>query len=193
MKTPIERSPRLMSANDTGLLVVDVQEKLIRTIPDRNRICWNIGRLIRGARILRVDIGVTEQYPRGLGSTISSLTDLTGELEIPSKLTFSCRGCPDIFDRWSARGVTRVLATGIETHVCVQQTVLDLIDAGAVVYVAVDATGSRNELDESVALRRMEAAGAVLTTTEAALFEWTDTAGTPEFKEISRLIREEAP
>ena len=193
MMKPIERSPRLMSTLDTGLLVVDVQTKLLRVIPDQERIIWNLGRLIRAARILKVQTAITEQYPQGLGPTLPALTDLAGVGDVPSKLTFSCRGCPEIFDRWSAAGLARVLVTGIETHVCVQQTALDLLDAGLSVYVAVDATGSRNDLDESVALRRMEAAGAVLTTTESAIFEWTDKAGTPEFKEISKLIREERP
>jgi nicotinamidase-related amidase len=112
---------------------------------------------------------------------------------IPSKLTFSCGGCPEIFQHLQSLGVFKLLVCGMEAHVCVQQTVLDLLAAAWRVYVAIDAVGSRSPLDCSTALRRMDSSGATLTTTEAALFEWCQVAGTPEFKEISRLVREEAP
>jgi nicotinamidase-related amidase len=89
--------------------------------------------------------------------------------------------------------VYKILVCGIEAHVCVQQSVLDLLTDGYRVYVAADAVGSRFACDREIALRRMESAGATLTTTEAALFEWCDVAGTPEFKQISTLVRETAP
>ena len=111
---------------------------------------------------------------------------------VPSKLTFSCCGCPEICRQLEQRRVHKVLVCGIEAHVCVQQTVLDLLAGGYRVYVAVDAVGSRFEVDCRTALTRMDSAGATLTTTEAALFEWCQVAGTPEFKQISQLVREEA-
>ena len=101
--------------------------------------------------------------------------------------------CGEIFERWRADGRYRVLVCGIETHVCVMQTALDLAAAGFEVYVAVDAVGARHAVDHETALRRMESAGVVLTTTEAAMFEWCRIAGTPEFKKISALAKEKPP
>jgi nicotinamidase-related amidase len=188
---PLDRSPDLMNANDTALLVVDVQEKLIGLIPQHKRLVWNIDRLIDGAKILGLPVFATEQYPSGLGPTIASIAKKLGQ--IPAKLTFSCAGCAGPWAEWEAQGVTRILVTGIEAHVCVQQTVFDLMAAGFRVYLAVDAVGSRFELDREVAFRRMESSGATLTTTEAALFEWCQAAGTPEFKQISQLVKQTAP
>jgi nicotinamidase-related amidase len=187
----IPRSPELMSRGDSALLVVDVQDKLVRLIPGHPRIVWNIRRLLDGAKILGVRAEATEQYPRGLGPTSAELASRLGP--IPDKLTFSCGGCPAIFARWRDQGIHKVLVAGIETHVCVQQTVLDLLSDGFRVYLAVDALGSRYAVDRDVALRRMDSAGATLTTTEAALFEWCEAAGTPEFKQISALIQEVGP
>ena len=189
MEKPVSlsRSPLLMDRQDTGLLVVDVQEKLIGTILGHQSLVWNISRLLRGAQQLQIPVFATEQYPHGLGATVPELAKFLGG--IPEKLTFSCAGCPDLFAPWQEAGIFKILVAGIESHVCIQQTVLDLLANGFQVYVAVDAVSARGQLDHEVALQRMEASGA----TEAALFEWCQIAGTPEFKEISRLVREVAP
>jgi nicotinamidase-related amidase len=130
----------------------------------------------------------TEQYPQGLGPTVA---ELAARLPKPSsKVAFSCGGCPELFDDLRARDIHKILVCGLEAHVCVQQTVMDLLADGWRVYVAVDAIGSRFDVDCRTALGRMDSAGATLTTTEAALFEWCEVAGTQEFKEISRLARE---
>ncbi|MDA1049503.1 MAG: isochorismatase family protein [Planctomycetota bacterium] len=184
----LPRSPELMSRTDSALLVVDVQEKLIPMVSRHELIVWNIGRLLDGAKTLGVRAVATEQYPRGLGPTTKELADRLGD--VPEKLTFSCGGCPELFEELRDAGVFKILVVGIEAHVCVQQTVLDLLADGFRVYLAVDAIGSRYVLDYETALRRMDSAGATLTTTEAALFEWCDVAGTPEFKQISALVRE---
>jgi nicotinamidase-related amidase len=185
------RSPDLMSPADTALLVVDVQQRLIPAIADHARLLWNVRRLLDGAKVLGVAAAGTEQYPQGLGPTVPELAERLGTL--PSKLTFSCCGCPEVFAELKSRGIYKLLVVGIEAHVCVQQTVLDLLADGWRVYVAADAVGSRHEFDRQIAMRRMEASGAVLTTTEAALFEWCRQAGTPEFKQISQLVRETPP
>jgi nicotinamidase-related amidase len=187
----LSRSPELMSVGDTALLVVDVQEKLVPAIQGHWRMVWNIGRLIDGAKILGLPVVATEQYPKGLGPTVPELAGRLGE--IPSKLVFSCGGCPDVFEQLQSRGIHKLLVCGIECHVCVQQTVLDLLAAAWRVYIPVDAVGSRHELDYRTALARMESSGATLTTTEAALFEWCEVAGTPEFKQISQLVRQAPP
>lgn len=185
------RSPELMSSTDTALLVVDVQEKLVPAIAGHREIVWNVRRLIDGAKILGLPIAATEQYPKGLGPTLPDLAERLGA--IPSKLTFSCLGCPEVFREFERQGAYKVLVCGVEAHVCVQQTVLDLLANGWRVYVAADAVGSRREVDYRTALARMDSAGATLTTTEAALFEWCRIAGTPEFKQISQLAKEEPP
>lgn len=185
------RSPLLMNREDSALLVIDVQEKLVPHIHDHAVVTWNIRRLLDGAKILEVFRRTTEQYPEGLGATIPGLREQAEIL--PSKLMFSCRGCGELGPLLFERGISKVLLAGIETHVCVAQTALDLIAAGFAVYLAVDATGSRFPTDRDVALRRLESGGVTLTTTEAALFEWCEVAGTPEFKAISRLVREPAP
>lgn len=186
---PITRSPELMRPADTALLVVDVQEKLMAVQPEGARIAWNARRLLDAAQILGVRTAATEQYPEKLGATIPQLAEriATG---IPDKMTFSCRSCSAIFNDWQAKGINRVLVCGIETHVCVQQTVLDLMAAGYQVLVSADAVGARFAIDHETALRRMEASGALLTTTEAAMFEWCGEAGTDEFKQISALAKE---
>ncbi len=146
----LSRSPELMSAGDTALLVVDVQERLIGAISDHRRVVWNVGRLIDGAVILGLPVTATEQYPKGLGPTVPELARRLGK--IPSKLIFSCGGCPEIFEELQSRGIHKLLVCGIEAHVCVQQTVLDLLAGGWRVYVAVDAVGSRFEIDDRTAL-----------------------------------------
>ena len=137
----LPRSPELMSRDDTALLVVDVQEKLLPLIFNRSEVVWNVRRLIDGARILGVQIGATEQYPQGLGPTTPELAERLDE--IPSKLKFSCGECGGVFRQFVESGRHKVLVVGIEAHVCVQQTVLDLLGNGYHVYVAVDALQKR--------------------------------------------------
>jgi nicotinamidase-related amidase len=187
----ISRSPEMMSRSDSALLVVDVQEKLVPAIGAAARVVWNVRRLIDGAKVLGLPVLATEQYPQGLGATVP---ELASRLEHrPAKLSFSCRELPDWFADLRQRNIEKLLVSGLETHVCIQQTVLDLLADGWRVYVAADAVGSRYEIDHQTALRRMDSSGAVLTTTEAALLEWCQIAGTPEFKQISRLVRENPP
>jgi nicotinamidase-related amidase len=178
-----------MSRDDSALLVVDVQEKLIAAIPNAARIVWNIRRLIDGAKILGLPVVASEQYPRGLGPTVATLAQRLDR--IPEKLTFSCAGVPELVRDFRDAGRHKILVVGIEAHVCVQQTALDLLAAGFRVYIAADAIGSRHELDCQIALRRLDSSGVTLTTAEAALFEWCERAGTSEFKQISTLVREE--
>jgi nicotinamidase-related amidase len=183
-----------MSRGDTALLVVDVQEKLVPAIARNTRVVWNVRRLVDGAKTLGLPVIASEQYPQGLGPTVAELAE---RLDTPLvKLAFGCGGCAEIRARLEElrnRGIHKILVCGIEAHVCVAQTVLDLLSDGWRVYVAADAVGSRFEEDHRIALGRMDSSGATVTTTEAALFEWCEVAGTPEFKQISRLVREAAP
>jgi nicotinamidase-related amidase len=189
--SPLPRSPELMNREDSALLVIDAQETLLGLIAGRNRIVWNIRRLLDAAAALGVPVAGTEQYPEKLSPTVPELKERLGPA--PDKLAFSACVCGEIFERWRADCRFRVLVCGIETHVCIMQTALDLVAAGFEPYVAVDAVGARYAIDHDTALRRMESAGVVLTTTEAAMFEWCRTAEASEFKKISALAKEQPP
>ncbi len=165
----LARSPDLMTPQDTVLLVIDVQEKLMPLIPGARKITWNLRRLIDGAEAVGLKALATEQYPQGLGPTLPELAGRLGS--IPSKATFSCGGCEPFVSQLVELGASKVMVSGIEAHVCVQQTVLDLLASGYRVYVPVDAVGSRYAIDFETGLKRMESAGATLTTTESALLE----------------------
>jgi nicotinamidase-related amidase len=187
----LPRSPELMNREDSALLVVDAQVKLLEIIPGHERITWNIRRLLDAAAALGVPFAATEQYPDKLSPTVPQLKERIGSA--PDKLCFSACICGEIFEGWKSDNRYRVLVCGIETHVCVMQTALDLAAAGFETYVAVDAVGARYSVDHDTALRRMAAAGVVVTTTEAAMFEWCKTAEAPEFKKISALAKENPP
>lgn len=187
----LPRSPELMNREDSALLVVDAQVKLMEIIPGRERIVWNIRRLLDAANILGVSVAATEQYPDRLSPTIPELKQRVGRA--PDKLCFSAGVCGNIFEDWKKDNRYRVLVCGIETHVCIMQTVLDLAASGFETYVAVDAVGARYSVDHETALRRMDSAGVILSTAETAMFEWCRTAEAPEFKQISALAKEKAP
>lgn len=182
-------SPFRLSADSTYLLIVDVQEKLFPKIREPQRLLSNIHFLLDACKVLEVPATATEQYPKGLGPT---LPELAAKLPspLPDKVAFSCCAVDSMLEQFRGSGRTTVLVSGIETHVCVMQTVLDLLALGFRVFVAVDAVGSRYATDHETALRRMEQAGAVLCSAEMAVFELTGRAGTPKFKQISQLVQE---
>ena len=189
------RSPHLMGQNNSAVVVIDVQKALLPHIPQHERLAWNIGRLLTAAQTLGVKAVATEQYPKGLGSTVASLTEPFAELlgEIPDKTMFSCRECASLFDTLSDSGIHNLLLCGIETHVCVAQSAMDLMSQGFNVFVCMDAVGARNEIDHDTAIRRMENCGVIPTTTEAAMFEWCEKAGSAQFKTISKLVQQTGP
>jgi nicotinamidase-related amidase len=177
-----------MSAGDTGLLVIDVQEKLVPLIVHADRLVRNIAFLIDGARLLGLPVQATEQYPRGLGHTVPSLAERLPER--PDKVAFSSCACPSVLETFRREARPKIVLAGIETHVCVLNTALDLLALDFRVYLAVDAVGSRYVIDHDTALRRLQQAGAILTTVEGCVFEWAGGAQNPRFKEISRLVQE---
>jgi nicotinamidase-related amidase len=181
------RHTQRLTAKNGALLVVDLQDKLLASIADRERVVANVVHLIHGAKILGMPFWGTEQYPRGLGPTTASVAGLISDR--PGKLAFHCCAVPQLLEQLYGRNVRHVTVVGIEAHVCVAQTALELLDLGFRVQVAADAVGSRHKIDWEFALRRLERAGAVVSTTEAVLFEWTETADRPEFKAISDLIK----
>jgi len=181
------RASQRLTALHGALLVIDVQEKLLAAVPEGDRVVANSVRLIEGARTLDIPIWATEQYPKGLGPVVPKIAELIPER--PEKLAFHCCSIPRILEQLYGRHVRHVTLTGIEAHVCVAQTALELLDLGFRVQVAADAVASRNQMDWEFALRRLENAGATISTTEAVLFEWCETADRPEFKAISNLIK----
>lgn len=176
-----------LTARHGALLVVDMQEKLLAAMPERDRVIENVLRLIRGARELEIPVWGSEQYPRGLGSTAAAIAQLIPER--PTKLTFHCCAVPQLLEQLYGRHIRHLTVVGVEAHVCVSQTALELLDLGFRVQVPADAVASRLELDWQFALRRLENSGTVVSTTEAVLFEWLETADRPEFKTISEMIK----
>ncbi len=181
----------LMSQADTALLVIDIQDKLVNLIENGPLILWNARRLVDAARLMEIPVLGTVQYPKGLGPMTPKLAD--GIDRMAEKTRFSCAGCPEVFDGLLKKGIHKIAITGIETHVCVLQTALDLLTAGFDVFVCVDAVGARFPVDHRIGLRRIEANGGTLTTTESAVFEWCEDAKSAPFKQISQLIRQPAP
>ena len=180
--------PTRMAPDESAVLVVDVQEKLMVKIPGAEALVRNIAFLIDAAALAGVQVLATEQYPKGLGPTVPELARRLPER--PDKLSFSCCGVPGLTDRLRRDGRSRVLLVGIEAHVCVLNTALDLLAEDFWVYLAVDAVGSRYAVDRETAVRRLEGAGAILTTVETAVFEWTGGATHPNFKKLSALVRD---
>jgi len=180
-----------LDADLAMLLVIDVQAKLLPAIDHHVEVCFNIGQLVRAAGIFRLPVLATEQYPKGIGATVPDVAELlaAAKAAVLEKAAFSA--CGDEGVRRELRRIDRpeVILCGIEAHVCVLQTALDLAALGHRVYVCADAVGSRREPDWMWGLRRMEQAGVVVATTEAVLFELCERCDTPRFKELLGLIK----
>lgn len=185
MSKPI---PRLTAA-DSVLVVIDVQDKLLAKVPTAPELVRNIGFLLDVAALLDVPAVGTEQYPKGLGPMNAELARRLPP-ELPAKTAFSCCGAAGFLADLRSRNRPNVVLTGMEAHVCVLHTALDLLEAGFTVYLPVDALASRAAIDQATALRRLERAGAVPTTAETVAFEWIGDAAHPQFKAISKLVIE---
>lgn len=178
-----------LNPKDTLLLIVDVQERLARVMERREQVEERINVLIRLANLMDMPIVLTQQYTKGLGPTVEALADNLEGVEAVEKIHFSCFEEDSFVKRMDASGRKTVLLTGMESHICVLQTALDLLSAGYNVHVPWDAVCSRNDGNREWALRFMEKAGALITSTETAAFQVLVKAGTPEFKEISSMLR----
>jgi nicotinamidase-related amidase len=187
-ENPGMASSERFNAEHSALLVIDVQGKLLEKIEGRDMLLSNIQRLIKVARLLGIPVTATEQYPKGLGPSVPEVAELVPVRA--AKTAFHACGCGPVLETLHGRGVRKVTLAGIEAHVCIAQTALELLTLGFRVQVPADAVSSRHALDRDIALRRLELAGAVVTTSEAAIFEWIETADHPQFKAISALIKE---
>ena len=182
------KSLRLTRAK-ASLVVVDVQERLLPAIFEHQRVVQNAVRLIQGAAILQVPIFATEQYRKGLGPTVSEVAAAIPGFAPMEKLAFSACGADGFVTALKKRKVSEAILCGIEAHVCVTQTCLDLLDKGFRVFVVADAVSSRTPENYRVGLDRMRIAGAVIVSTEMVLFELLERAGTDEFKQILALVK----
>lgn len=179
----------LLDVNDSCLVAVDIQAKLNPVMFDPARAPAGAAKLLKGAEILGVPALISEQYPKGVGATVDELQDLMPAGCPIEKNSFSCMADHDFAERLAGFGKQQVVVCGIEAHICVLQTTFQLLDAGAQVYVVADATASRREEDHRAALERIRDAGGWVVTVEMVLFEWLKHSGTPEFKQISQLIK----
>lgn len=189
METAIKYNEKILKRDTSALLLIDIQEKILPVMDKPAQVINNSLKLIKGFKILNIPIFYTEQYPKGLGSTSATLIKELEGLSAIQKMTFSCSGAGNLFPRLKDNDASQVVVAGIESHVCVQQTVLDLLANDFQVNVAVDAISSRNEMDYRTAIDRMRHHGAEITTTEAILFELLNVCGTDEFRQISKIVK----
>ena len=180
----------MLNVKDTALIVIDVQGKLAQLMHQKERLFANIKRMIKGTQVLDIPLLWTEQAPDKLGPTTPEIAKLLAESVRPiSKSSFSCCGHAPFMDAFKALDRRQVLLTGIEAHVCVYQTALDLLDMGYEVQVVTDAVSARIAENKQIGIDRMQAAGAALTSTEMALFELLRVAAGDQFKAITKIVK----
>jgi nicotinamidase-related amidase len=183
-------SAQKLDPKRAALVVIDVQEGFRKAVPGFEQIANATAALVKGAEAVGVPIVVTEQYPKGLGATAPEIAEHLPEGLTPIEKV--CFSAPEA-EGFDLAGRDQALVCGIEAHVCVSQTTLDLLDDGVEVHVARDAVGSRFDEDREVGLAKAESAGAVITSVETALFELVGSAGTDQFKRVQKVVLEYAP
>lgn len=190
MPTINTNKPNRLLQENTQAMIIDVQEKFVPHIHQMDKTCQKIAILAQGLQMLGIPVMLNEQYPQGLGKTVSTINDVLTEVNqrVFEKQTFSVCDCDVSWNHVAKQNRNNVILCGIEAHVCVQQTALDLLDNGMQPILIADAVSSRNEFDKQVAIERMRHAGAVITTVEGILFEMCKTSKHEAFKSISKLV-----
>lgn len=178
----------ILNQNESVLVIVDIQERLAAVMSDKQKVVDNCLHLIEVSKLLNIPILLNEQYPKGLGPTVNEIREALHPYEPFEKVTFSCCRGGSFLNALAASGRKKVMLAGMETHVCVLQTVIDLLKAGYPVHVVKDATCSRTPDNFNAGAEFMRDAGAVITCTETVLFQLLEKAGTDEFKAISKRI-----
>jgi nicotinamidase-related amidase len=180
----------MLTTDNTALLVIDMQGRLAQVMHNKEQLFANVERIIRGAKLLNLPIIWTEQVPEKLGATLPPIAELMQDVAQPiAKSSFSCCGVASFTEQLAATGRRQILMAGIETHVCVYQTALDLLDQDYHVELVTDAVSSRTDENRQLAIERIKEAGATLTSTEMALFELLRAADQPQFREISKIVK----
>ncbi len=178
----------MLTAKDSLFVVIDVQGKLAEAMCDRTELFENICRLAKSAKLLGIPVLVTEQLPDKLGPTRKEIADSLTEAPLITKSSFSCCGEPKFIEALKSSGKKQIVLCGIEAHICVTQTALELLAQGFDVYLTADAVSSRNPNNKHLAIERMRHHGAEILTTEMALFEWLRDAAHPAFREVRKLL-----
>jgi nicotinamidase-related amidase len=180
----------LLRPERTAVVVVDLQERLLPAIADRERILRNSVLLLRLAEVLALPVVLTTQYSRGLGPTVPQVLEAAPGVTPLDKVSFGCFGSPEFLDRLAALGTRdQLVVAGIESHICVAQTVLGALERGYAVHVASDAVGSRTAENRAVGMARMERAGALVSSTEMAIYELLGRSDAAAFKKMLPLLK----
>ncbi|MCI0514476.1 isochorismatase family protein [candidate division KSB1 bacterium] len=186
----IKRHPALVHREKVGLLIIDIQNRVNQVVQAPSAVLQNTLKLIKGFQILQRPIWVTEQYPQGLGPTNTEILAALPPTVTPrAKIDFSCCGDALLLDELSQQHISQLVLTGVESHVCVFQSAMDLHANGFQVFLPVDAVSSRREQDWRTAMERASRVGIITTTTEAVLFEMLARAGSDEFRAISKIVK----
>jgi isochorismate hydrolase len=178
-----------ISRFNSAAIMIDIQEKLLPAMQDKETLIRNCIMLTMGLQELKIPLYVTQQYTRGLGETVPALSSLIRDYEYFEKRDFSCCGTPDLMVQLQTTAPKNVLLYGIELHVCVLQTAIDIKEAGFVPVIVIDATSSRSSLNFDLAKERLRHEGVMMTSVESILFELTETSVAEEFKAISKLVK----
>ena len=183
------RHDLILDRDNSMLVIVDFQQKLLATFKEPGGLVENCVKLVKFAGIVGLPIIWTEQYPKGLGPTVDEISSELSGLEPVEKLSFSCFGEPDFVEALSRHRARQMIVCGIETHICVEQTVLDGIACGYQAHVVVDACGSRKKSDHKAGLRKMDKGGAVLTSSEMAMYEILGGSDAEGFRDVLQLVK----
>jgi len=179
----------ILKQDEALLVIVDIQERLAVAMTEKDRVVTNALHLIESAKLLGVPLLITEQYPKGLGPTVPEIRNAVQTYAPVEKITFSCCGEQFFMEALQETGKKQIILVGMETHVCVLQTCIDLLQNGYIVHVVSDAICSRTKQNYKTAIDYMRDAGAVITCMETVLFQLLVKAGTEEFKAISKRIK----
>ena len=179
----------MLKLDNTVLVVIDIQSKLWNVMHDKEDLLANAQKLVRGMQVMGVPIILTEQNPQGLGPTVPELMQTMPQIKPLPKFCFNCWQEKDFQDTVLESGCKQVLICGIETHICVYQTALEMLSSGFEVYVVGDVVSSRVVRNRDIALSRLQSEGARLTVTEMAIYELMQTAKSPHFKEMLKVIK----
>jgi nicotinamidase-related amidase len=181
--------PNILSKSGTVLVIFEMQERLVPAVQDNKKVLENIMNMVRAAKILKLPIVLTEQYPKGLGLTVPELNELLGGPKPIEKLSFSAFGSEEFKNRLVELDAKTLILCGLECHICINQTALEGVQEGYNIHVLADATSSRTREDYEVGLEKIRQGGAVVTTTETAIYELMKVAKTDEFDKILKVLK----
>jgi len=180
---------RLLGKENTGLLIVDVQQKLMQVMGQKQRIIENINKLLLLSKLFKLPVILTEQYPKWLGSTLPEIIESLLVYEPISKLHFNCCDVEDFNERLNSEDLKTIILTGVESHICIFQTCASLLEKGYQVHIPQDAIGSRTDENWRVGLELSKKAGAFITSTESVIYQILKKAGTKEFKQMLKVMK----